>query len=409
MASPQIAGAAALLQERHPEWTVAEIKSALIGSGTPVKEGGKIAPPTRGGGGLAQPSQADVPLILASPASLSLGLVKPGSTTAASVLLADVGGGPAPWDVTFEPTATTPGATLSAPLTATAPGSLDIALDVATDAAEGEVAGYLRLTRGTDVRRIPYWLRVTRPALGGAKTTALWASGVYIGDTRGKPAVASRYRYPEVPPGGPVSAELLGPEQVFRVTLSKPAANFGVVITQRGRGSRVEPRVVSAGDENRLTGYPALPVNLNPYLAGFLEPVLVAGAIQPTAGTYDVVFDSSTAAGAGSYTFRYWLNDIQPPRVRLDNGRVRRGTPLVARLTDESSGVDATTIKLLVDGKEKTSSYRAGVLRIPTDDLRRGKHILRLQVSDYQETRNMENVPLILPNTRVLTTIIVVR
>ena len=312
-------------------------------------------------------------------------------------------------DVTFEPTATTPGATLSASLTATAPGTLDINLDVAADAAEGEVAGYLRLTRGADVRRIPYWLRVTRPALGGARTTALRAPGAYLGDTRGKPAVASRYRYPEVPPGGPVSAELLGPEQVFRVTLSKPAANFGVVITQRGRGSRVEPRVVSAGDENRLTGYPALPVNLNPYLAEFLEPVLVAGAIQPTAGTYDVVFDSSTAAGAGSYTFRYWLNDIQPPRVRLDNGRVRRGTQLVARLTDESSGVDATTIKLLVDGKEKTGSYRAGVLGIPTDDLRRGKHILRLQVSDYQETRNMENVPLILPNTRVLTTIIVVR
>ena len=38
-----------------------------------------------------------------------------------------------------------------------------------------------------------------------------------------------------------------------------------------------------------------------------------------------------------------------------------------------------------------------------------GKHRLRLQASDYQESRNMENVPPILPNTRVLSAAIVVR
>ena len=47
-----------------------------------------------------------------------------------------------------------------------------------------------------------------------------------------------------------------------------------------------------AGDERRLTGYPALPFNLNPYLRTFGEPVLAAGTILPAAGAYDVVFDS---------------------------------------------------------------------------------------------------------------------
>jgi hypothetical protein len=48
-------------------------------------------------------------------------------------------------------------------------------------------------------------------------------------------------------------------------------------------------------------------------------------------------------------------------------------------------------------------------VRIPLDGVRRGRHALRVQLSDYQESRNMENVARILPNTRVLQTTIVVR
>ena len=71
------------------------------------------------------------------------------------------------------------------------------------------------------------------------------------------------------------------------------------MVTSRARGVRVEPRIVHAGDERRLTGYAALPFNLNPYLRTFGDPVLAAGAILPAAGRYDVVFDSPSAARAG--------------------------------------------------------------------------------------------------------------
>ena len=40
------------------------------------------------------------------------------------------------------------------------------------------------------------------------------------GNTRGKPSLVSRYRYPDVPQGGIVTAVLQGPEQVFRFTLT---------------------------------------------------------------------------------------------------------------------------------------------------------------------------------------------
>jgi len=50
-----------------------------------------------------------------------------------------------------------------------------------------------------------------------------------------------------------------------------------------------------------------------------------------------------------------------------------------------------------------------GIASIATTTVTRGRHVLRLQVSDYQETRNMENVAAILPNTRVLRTPVTIR
>jgi hypothetical protein len=41
---------------------------------------------------------------------------------------------------------------------------------------------------------------------------------------------------------------------------------------------------------------------------------------------------------------------------------------------------------------------------ITTGALARGTHRLTVQVSDYQETRNMEDVGPILPNTRTIST-----
>jgi hypothetical protein len=409
MASPHIAGVAALLRERHPTWPVETIKAALIGSGSPVETDGLVTPPTRAGGGVAAPARADVPLVLAAPASVSLGLVQPGTTVPARVILEDTGGGAGIWDVAVETSTVAAGATLAAPATVTVPGPLDLSAAVAAVAADGDLSGYVRLSRGTDVRRVPFWLRVTRPGLTAAATVPIGSPGLHQGDTTGRPALASRYRYPEVPAGGVVSASLLGPEQVFRVTLTRPVANFGVVIVQRGAAVQVEPRVVSAGDENRLTGYAALPVNLNPYLAAFGEPVLAAGAIRPRAGSYDVVFDSATAAGAGRFTFRYWIDDTRPPAVTVDQLRVRRGLPVVVRVSDGGSGVDPATVRVALDGRVLSVPLRAGVLRLPTGSLKRGGHLLRVQVSDYQESRNMENVPPILPNTRVLSARVVVR
>jgi subtilisin family serine protease len=409
MASPQVAGAAALLRERHPDWPVALVKSALIGSGSTVLVDSRPAPPTRGGGGLIDPARADVPLIAAQPSSLSFGLMRPGTSVPAEVEVADTGAGTGQWAVSFETASPAPGVTLALPPTIVVPGSLAVTATVEADATDADFSGFIRLTRGPDVRRIPIWLHVSRPALADASATPLTRAGAASGNTRGRPARVARYRYPEPPAGGPVTSSLLGPEQVFRFSLNRPVANFGVVVTRRGKGVRVEPRVVAAGDENRLTGYAALPLYLNPYLASFGEPVLAAGALRPRPGTYDVVFDSRNAAGAGEFAFRFWVDDTRPPVTTLVRARVRRSAPLLVRVSDAGAGVDPHTASATIDGKAQATTWAAGTLKISTHGLFPGKHRLRLQISDYQESRNTENVPPILPNTRVLDATIVVR
>ncbi len=385
------------------------LKSALIGSGSTVFVDSGPAPPTRGGGGLIDAARADVPLIAAQPASLSFGLVAPGTSIPVQVDVADAGAGEGQWAVSFETTGTAADVTLALPPAVLVPGSLAVTATVGAGAADADFSGFIRLTRGPDVRRIPVWLHVARAALADASTTPLTRPGTASGNTKGRPARVTRYRYPEVPASGPVSSSLLGPEQVFRFSLNRPVANFGVVVTRRGKGVRVEPRVVAAGDENRLTGYAALPLYLNPYLASFGEPVLAAGALRPRPGAYDIVFDSRNAAGAGAYAFRFWVDDTRPPVARLVQARVRRSAPIVVRVTDAGAGVDPHTASATIDGKEQKTTWSAGTLRISTQGLFPGKHRLRLQISDYQESRNTENVPPILPNTRVLTATIVVR
>ena len=95
--------------------------------------------------------------------------------------------------------------------------------------------------------------------------------------------------------------------------------------------------------------------------------------------------------------------------MTLGQRRLKRGLPFVVHVADAGSGIDPATVNVTIDGETRAARLEGGVLRIPTAALRRGTHGLRVQVSDYQESRNMESVPPILPNTRVLATTVVVR
>jgi subtilisin family serine protease len=406
MAAPHVSGAVALLLQRHPEWTPAQVKSALIATARPLAGGDGGLGPTREGAGVVDVTAADQPLVRATPASVSFGLVSAGTTETRSIAVDDAGGGAGAWSAAVELDGTPPGTRVTIAPTLTVPGTLS--LELATGETGGELAGAIVLRRDDVSRRIPLWGRVDLQELDVNGARLLARPGSYVGDTRGRPALVDVYRYPEVPAGGPVSPRLQGPEQVFRVNLARPVANFGVVITRRGRGSRVEPRVVRGGDENRLTGYAALPFDGNPYVEEFGSPVPAAGALRPAPGTYYVVFDSPTPAGAGSFRFRFWLDDAVAPSASLARRTVRKGQPLRVRVSDTGSGIDVRSLEATLDGRAVTARLVGSEIRIPTATVAPGRHRLNLQVADFQETRNNENVARILPNTRTLSTSVTV-
>jgi subtilisin family serine protease len=403
MAAPHVAGAAALLVQRHPAWTPSQVKSALVQTGVDgVDDGGRLLRPRFQGGGVVALGRADRPLLFASPTAVSFGLLARGSTASSTVALTDAGGAGA-WNVARVVRAGSVGARLVVPSTVTVPGTLELGAVVTGSATAGDLEGYVELRRGQDVRRIPFWGRVTAAALARHSPLALRSPGLVRGSTVGGRALVSRYRYPESPRGVGVTTVLDGPERVYALRITRKVANVGVVVTSRGPGSGVEPRMVAGLDENRLTGYAALPFNSNPYLDEFHEPVPAVGALSPLPGDYAIVLDSGGRSGAGTYTFRYWVNDVTPPVLRLRTPSVTAGASVRVAAVDAGAGVYPESIVARVDSETARATYRRGVISIPTRGLAPGRHTLSLRVSDYQESKNTENVARILPNTRAIT------
>jgi hypothetical protein len=196
---------------------------------------------------------------------------------------------------------------------------------------------------------------------------------------------------------------------VFRFRLRRSVANFGVVMVSHAPGVHVQPRVVRAGDENRLTGYAGLPLNLNPYLSTFDRLSPTAGAERPDAAAYDIVFDTPSRRAAGKFTFRFWVNDTKPPRLRLVTRTVKANANLQVSVTDGGSGVDPGSLHATLDGQAVDVRYNRGRASLSTLLLGRGSHRLVFRASDYQEAKNMENSGPILPNTRQLSTTFVIR
>jgi hypothetical protein len=164
----------------------------------------------------------------------------------------------------------------------------------------------------------------------------------------------------------------------------------------------VMPHVVLDGSEDRLAGYAGLPLDLNPYRTQYGAPIRVAGAVLPAAGTYDLVFDTRSAAAAGPFAFRWWVNDVTPPRLRLVS---TRGS-IVVSATDAGAGVDPGSIEAKLDGHTAAATFAGGLVTIRAG---KGRHTLALRVADYQETKNMEDVAPVLPNTATLKRTVIVR
>ena len=398
MAAPHVAGAAALLLQQHPAWTVDQVTSALVQTGRPVldpeTEAETLA--TREGGGLVDLSAANNPLVFVKPSVVSLGLLRVSAARRVAIDISDAGGGAGTWNLSLRMQVSPGGVKLSVPSTVSVPGRFELVAEAERTATEQDLTGFVVLQRGNATRRIPFWLRTTRVRLG-PPARVLTKQGRYEGNTRSGKTNVTSYRYPDDPTGLGMTNSLPGPEQVFRVRVGPRAANFGVRITRQPKGVSISPRIVYAGDENRLAGVPSLPVDINPYRDTYGQPRPVVAANRPSPGAYDLVFETRSRSAAGPFSFRLWIDDATPPRVKLLTPTAKN--EVVLSVADSGSGIDPRSIVVRIDSLRVVFKVSSARIRVPVEGILPGRHRLQVIVSDFQETKNSESVVGVLPNT----------
>jgi minor extracellular serine protease Vpr len=398
MAAPAVTGVVALMRERHPEWTPAQIREALIGSALPAYADSNAtveASPLRTGGGFVDAAGAVAPGLLSDPPLLGLGLQRPGAIVTIPVSVTDAGDGGGVWAVAIDRNGSSPpGALVTAPAELAVPvgGSvlLPVTLAVAADSTEGDVAGFVLLTQGTRTRRIPFWAHVERSRFANAPAQLL-TPGTVRGSTRGQPDRVERYRYPAYTGALGLPVRWRGGEALYRFHLDQRALNVGVTVEPLD-GDGVRPFVMRALDENRLAGESGLPIDVGPSLTD--DPVPSAGLDWAPPGDYAVAIDSPGARG-GAYRLRFWVDDVTPPA--LGHLRISRdGRTVRVPITDAGSGVDARYLECaLVQQGSPTDracrpdwDARTGIATIRTGRLPAGRYALALRSGDYAESRD---------------------
>jgi minor extracellular serine protease Vpr len=425
MATPHVAGAAALLLELHPTWTPTEVKSALVstaGAAWADTARTQEAPVTLEGGGLVALPRAADPQLFTDPVSLSfedLDVLHGAASRGLLVRLSDAGDGAGTWQVALSPQAATAGASIDVPGPVAVPpgGEADVAVIARADsgAAQGENYGFIVLRRGDVARRVPYFFLVDRPALAGASVVTL--RKLQSGDTRIGVDRVEAYRYPVAPFGNaPDTPSMLedGNETVYETFVDRPAVNVGVAIVAETAGARVDPFYLGAQDESTVQGFAGTPVNVNALTSGYLQPVGAAGASFPRQQRFFVAVDSGRErfgdrSLAGRYTLRSWIDDVTPPTIQLLTAQVAPGRPtLVLRVRDRGAGVDPSSMTIAYEGAlvgattyDPTTGIAVFALPESAPALRGGTIDLRAVASDFQEAKNIDTVgPSIMPNTR---------
>lgn len=161
MAAPQVTGATALLKQLHPDWTPAQIKSALMSTAAqPTSLGNN---PTQRGSGRLDLSHPNDPGLTFDNPSVSFGLLTVGSVSTRTITAKNVTATTRTYTVTAAAAA---GAAPVVPASITVPANGAATFNVVLTAGlVGDAYGNINLADGTGNHNlhIPYWVRSLTP------------------------------------------------------------------------------------------------------------------------------------------------------------------------------------------------------------------------------------------------------
>ena len=209
MAAPHVAGAAAVLLQRHPTWTPAQVKSALVTTGRGPRDPRMTASTTREGGGFVDLVRADRPC--SSPRRRRS---RSDSWRAAgwrrSELASRTRRRRGQWAVSHVLLGRRGASGSRLPRASRCPArSRSGCRHRRLPAPRRSPA--TSCSRAGETRQIPFWSRVTARLLARHSARPLTRTGTYRGNTRGRRALVSVYRYPENPTGSGVPGSCAAP------------------------------------------------------------------------------------------------------------------------------------------------------------------------------------------------------
>jgi minor extracellular serine protease Vpr len=172
-ATPVVSASAALLRQRHPSWSVSDVKSALMTTASDALAFGvpaDVAGPLRAGAGSVDVGRALETEVMASPTSVSFASAKLSRDVAAQAEIVLTNTGSLERTYTTEVRPVDGGSDLVATLgeasvtiTAGATATLTLRVSASADAEAGDYTGFVILRdEGGAALRIPYWIRLVK-------------------------------------------------------------------------------------------------------------------------------------------------------------------------------------------------------------------------------------------------------
>jgi len=171
MATPHVAGSAAILMQLHPDWSPEQIKSALVTTGDTVKSFTTAAPLSnpmvRGGGRIDLADAGFVPATVESDhnhASIDFVAYPPQSfTVSEAVIVTETSGVGYTYSIAVNPVQSS-GPSVTAPTSITvgagASASFTVTLTVVPSNLDGDYFGYIVLSGGSATLSVPYWVHL---------------------------------------------------------------------------------------------------------------------------------------------------------------------------------------------------------------------------------------------------------